>query len=389
MRLSGYSVPNVKSGPDENEWIASLDPLHADDVIAMLPDLNEKRDISGIISMARLIIPAEPDLQGFGYHEANAATRDIGILLGSLKRHGVEPQSVIENLAGKMQWLAGKTFLPPRDTLLHYTVWNPADRRRRTYTGTADEMYLIDSVVMAMDPLACAIRLLRKLHYTSMRSAAFKEICENVMSCFQKVIEGIVLARRKVSLSYFSSELRLYFDPITLAGQQYLGPGAVEMPMFVYDHLLWSSDCKDPEYTIFKRTYLPYVHPEMRGICHEFESRDSLLGKCFKNIVHDHIGFDPFVLESMQALRLCFQQLKSFRMPHRKVAEEAYHHVNEDGNAAECVETGHHEYRSNGSGGYSPGILSHIVELTNSKIAKLDAYIAFYQLKLKPVAYPG
>nr|WP_295930636.1 monodechloroaminopyrrolnitrin synthase PrnB family protein [uncultured Dyadobacter sp.] len=378
MRPSCYSVSDLKSVTNENEWIASLDPLRADDVMARIPRMNEKRDVKGLVSIATMIMPAEPDLRGFGYHEANAATRDIGILLGSLKRHGIEPHTVVDGLADKMLWLAAKTSLPPRDTLLHYTIWNPVDDRRRTYTGTADEIHLIDSVVMAMDPLVAAIRLLGELHYTSLHARAFREICEKVTNCFQKVIDGIVLARRKVSLSYFSSELRLYFDPITLDGRQYLGPGAVEMPMFIFDHLLWSSDCKDPEYAVFKNTYLPYVHPEMRGIYLEFDGKDSLLGKCLKNIVDERMVFNPVVCESLRALRLCFQQLKSFRMPHRKVAEEAYDHVNGQGHASE---SSRHEYRHKGSGGYSPGILSHIVGLTNAKIAKLDECIALYQLR--------
>lgn len=378
MRSSYYAVSALKSTTNENEWIASLDPLGADDVMALVPRMNEDKDVKGLASLAALIMPAGPDLRGFGYHEANAATRDIGILLGSLKRHGIEPHTAVDGLAEKMLLLAAKTFLPPRDTLLHYTIWNPVGDRRRSYTGTADEMCLIDSVVMAMDPLVAAIRLLGELHHTPLHAGVFKELCEKVTNCFQKVIDGIVLARRKVSLSYFSSELRLYFDPIVLDGRQYLGPGAVEMPMFVFDHLLWSSDCEDPEYRIFKNTYLPYVHQEMRGIYIEFERKQSLLGKCFKSIVDEGIGFDPVVCASLRALRLCFQQLKSFRMPHRKVAEEAYEHVNGEDPAPE---TGSHEYRHKGSGGYSPGILSHIVGLTNAKIAKLDECIALYQLR--------
>lgn len=378
MRSSDYAVSDLKSTTNENEWIASLDPLGADDVMALVPRMNVDKDVKGLASLAALIMPTEADLRALGYHEANAATRDIGILLGSLKRHGIEPHTAVDGLSDKMLLLAAKTFLPPRDTLLHYTIWNPAGGRRRTYTGTSDEMHLIDSVVMAMDPLVAAIRLLGDLHHTSLHAEVFKELCEKVTNCFQKVVDGIVLARRKLCLSYFSSELRLYFDPITLDGREYLGPGAVEMPMFVFDHLLWSSDCEDPEYAVFKNTYLPYVHPEMRWIYLEFDAKDSLLGKCLKNIVEEGMVFDPVVCESLRALRLCFQQLKSFRMPHRKVAEEAYEHVNGQGHAPEAS---HNEYRHKGSGGYSPGILSHIVGLTNTKIAKLDECIALYQLR--------
>jgi hypothetical protein len=375
----------------ENEVIASLDPLNADGLISQIPDLNKNKDVNSLVSLGEKLMPSWPDLQEFDYYQANAAIRDIGILLGSIKRHGIEPYTVIPDLEVITKLLAVKTSMPPRDTLLHYTVWNPVGHRRRTYTGMADEHYLMDSVVMAIDPLVCAIRLLKELHHTPLHSGDFERICEDVVAHFQKVIEGMVLARRNVSLSYFATELRLYFDPIILDGREYLGPGAVEMPMFVFDHLLWSCDCDDAEYQIFKATYLPYVHPEMRKVYIQFQNRDSLLGKCYKNIVKNNIDFDPSVYASMRALRMCFQQLKSFRMPHRKVAEEAYAHT--AGELHGCAHTRNsisQDYRTNGSGGYSPDILSHIVKLTNQKTAKLDACIAFYELKAgRSFVYPG
>ncbi|MHA4739889.1 monodechloroaminopyrrolnitrin synthase PrnB family protein [Dyadobacter sp. MSC1_007] len=375
----------------ENEVIASLDPLNADGLIGQIPDLNKNKDVNSLVFSTKNLMPSWPDLQEFDYYQANAAIRDIGILLGSIKRHGVEPYTVIPDLEAKMKHLATKTSMPPRDTLLHYTVWNPAGDRKRMYTGTADEHYLIDSVVTAIDPLVCAIYLLKELHYTPLHSGDFERICDQVVGHFQKVIDGMVLARRNVSLSYFATELRLYFDPIMLDGREYLGPGAVEMPMFVFDQLLWSCDCDDVEYQIFKKTYLPYVHPEMRKIYIQYQNRDSLLGKCYKNIVKKNIDFDPSVYTSMRALRMCFQQLKSFRMPHKKVAEEAYAHTSGEHHGCDHVKNSiSQDYRANGSGGYSPDILSNIVKLTNQKTAKLDACIAFYELKAgRSFVYPG
>lgn len=333
--------------------------------------------MKGLITLAGALMPSLKTLKRLNYFEANAAIRDIGIVLGSLKRHGVEPATVIPNLETTTSLLASRTSMPPRDTLLHYTVWNPTDHRRRTYTGTRDEHFLIDSVITALDPLVYAIRLLKQLHATSLESDRFQQTCEEVTVQFQKVIDGMVLARRKVCLSYFASELRLYFDPIQLNGREFLGPGAVEMPMFVFDHLLWSCDCDDAAYDIFKQTYLPYVHPEMRAIFHEFQDQASLLGKCYHLIVRQHVEFHPVVYQSLCALRHCFQQLKSFRMPHKKVAEEAYAHAAGADGLSDAMERAD-AYRSNGSGGYSPGVLSHIVDLTNKKAAMLDACISFY-----------
>ncbi|SDF50114.1 protein of unknown function [Dyadobacter soli] len=375
MTAVAYGIWKGQEKSSENDIIANLDPLGADDLMKRIPDINNSRDVSALVSLANTVTPSLCGAQDLEYHQANAAIRDIGIFLGSIKRHGIEPCAVIHDLEAIMNVLAETTSMPPRDTLLHYTVWNPADHRRRTYTDTRDEHCLIDSVVKAMDPLVKAIRLLANLHHTPMQFTDFKIICENAAARFQQVVDGMVLARRNVSLSFFATELRLYFDPVRIGGREYLGPGAVEMPMFVFDQLLWSCDCADEDYRVFKETYLPYVHPEMRDIYLKYQKHDSLLGKCFRTIIDDRLDFDPIVLESMRALRQCFQQLKRFRMPHKKVAEEAYAQEIRE------VDSENSDHRSHGSGGYSPDILSHIVKLTNQKVAKLDAYISFYEVK--------
>lgn len=367
--------PIGRVGLNENNFIASLDPLGVDDLLAHVPRMNIESDTRALTHTLLRIVHAVSDGRSFDYYTANAAMRDVGILLGSVKRHGIEPEQIVSDLGGKLNTLAAHTRLPPRDTLLHYTVWNPTGARRRTYTGTQDELHLINSVVTAMEPLVHAIGRLKALHAVSVHSQDFQSLCAEARAHFQYVIDGMVMARRHVSPAFFAKELRLYFDPIVLGGKEYLGPGAVEMPMFVFDQLLWSADCGDPGYHAFKNAYLPYVHPRMRDIYVEFEGRNSLLSKCMSEILHGSGSFDPVAYESLQALRLCFQQLKSFRTPHRKVAEEAYDH---GGSPAAASELGK-EVRHTGSGGYAPAILSHILDLTIRKLADLDTCIAYYQ----------
>jgi hypothetical protein len=382
MKITDSNPVQLHIDSLENKLISNLDPLKADDYMGRVPILNKQKDIRELASLAEYMMPSKSEIQVFNYYEANAATRDIGFLLGSLKRHGIEPARKIQDLGEKMNLLSEKTNLPPRDTLLHYTVWNPVGNRRRSYTGTEDENHLIDSVVIAMQPLVNAIHLLKRLHDIPIRSASFKHICDQMAVNFKKVIEGIVVARRKVSPSYFTEELRLYFDPIILNNQKYLGPGAVEMPMFVFDHLLWSSDCDNEEYQVFKETYVPYIHSEMRSIYYQFENRRSLLSKCCSAITNQNTDFDPITFKSLKALRSCFRLLNSFRMPHKKVAEEAYSHLNDPTATEQHV---NQAYRNNGSGGYSPTILSHILQLTNQSAAKLDGCIAVYQNRARIV----
>ena len=341
----------------EDERISSLDPLHADAHLCRLPHMNAAKDTVGLALLLADLLPSMDSALAFDTHQACAVMRDLGFLLGSLKRHGVEPVEVTPQLEEKTNLLGWRSSLPPRDTLLHYTVWNPTGHRRRTYTGTKDETNLIDSVVLAMHPLTQAILLLENLHRTPFQHPSFAEVCRQVQTHFEKVIEGVVLARRSVSPAYFANELRFYFDPITLNGRQYLGPGAVEMPMFVFDHLLWGSDCADVHYTEFKGTYVPYIHPVMRAVYAAFPAgTPSLVTKICGAAAH---GTD--VQPAIKALKECMRQLKSFRMPHKKLAEEAYAHSGA-------------ENRTHGSGGYSTDILSHILHLMNKQAETLNAF---------------
>jgi monodechloroaminopyrrolnitrin synthase len=260
--------------------------------------------------------------------------------------------------------LGEKTDLPPRDTLIHYTVWNPDGERLRTYTGTDDEKHLIESVKIAMSPLVQAIKDLKELYFISPESEDFSLLCERVKDNLEKMVKAIVHAKRNVSTYYFATELRLYFDPITLNGREYLGPGAVEMPLFVFDHILWGSDCFEEEYIKFKQTYLPYILPEMRIIFNEFSGSKSLLTQMSSMLEHAPT-FDHNVFQSIKKIKELCLLLKSFRMPHKKMAEESYNHDGEN-------------TRKQGSGGYQTDILAYIMKLNFNKFDNFEKSVHGY-----------
>lgn len=360
----------------EDLYIASLDPLAIDDIIKTLPKLNEQKDTIALVLMLVDMLPYTATAANFDCYQACAAMRDIGILLGSLKRHKVEPVNVIPDLEEKLNLLASKTSLPPRDTLLHYTVWNPQGERLRTYTGSADEKQLIESVRIAMQPLIMAIYYLKTLHVIPINLLEFNVICEQVLIYFSQMVKGVVHAKKNVSPHYFAQELRFYFDPIILNQREYLGPGAVEMPVFVFDHLLWGADCKDEAYVDFKYTYLPYIQNHVRDIFKEFEGKESLVTKLVNSLQGE--PFNENVVLSAKALLKLFTMLKSFRMPHKKLADEAYAHSKMASDTPHSV-SADKEARTKGSGGYSPQILDYILQLTlenNDKVeSSLNAYI--------------
>ena len=340
----------------QQEKIQSLDPLNFDQALPVLHALNREGNTHEIIQLLYRHLPVPDRLDGFVYEEAIACMRDLGIFIGILKRHGIEPVDVIPELEYVLLVLMVKTNLPPRDTLIHYTAWNPTDERIRTYTGLEDEKQLIESVRIAYPSLLDAIAILEKTYLIPLTDPSFADHCTTIREMLEGMVKGIVLAKRKVSPEVFANELRFYYDAIKVDyNNRYMGPGAVEMPMFVIDHLLWSCDCDDEVYTEFKKGYLNYNLLAVRDVYHRFDKKPSLTTR-----MTEAFAANPSneVFNNALALSDLFTVLKSFRMPHKKVAESAYQHQDEK----------HHQ---KGSGGYAVDILQHIIDLQQRNTASL------------------
>lgn len=349
----------------EDRYISSLDPLHADKPLRLVPALNEKRDTIALVLMLVDMLPSVAEAAQFDFHQACAAMRDIGIMLGSLKRHGVEPVHVIPELEDKLNLMGEISGLPPRDTLIHYVRWNPDNERLRTYTGTEDEKQLIASVRVAMPTLHKAILLLDQLYNLPLDAPEFVSLCDETTENFGGMVEGVVNARRNVSPKYFAEELRFYFDPIILNEREYLGPGAVEMPVFLFDHILWNCDLHDEKYVQFKEAYLPYNQELIRKLYDKYQGLPSLSSKIITELSTSK-KYTEDTLAGAKAFNKLFNCLKSFRAPHKKLADEAYVHAGKD------------EYREKGSGGYDPGILHYISQLNTEIHDRLKVSIKGY-----------
>jgi hypothetical protein len=338
-----------------NSSIPSLDPIGFDTKISTLHDLNRAGNMQEIIQLLYRCLPMPDQLDRFSYEESIATMRDLGIFIGILKRNGIEPVEVVPELEYVLLVLMVKTDLPPRDTLL-------------PYTALPDEVALIDSVKIAMPSLVDAIFELESIHNSEEFSgSAFEQHCLLAKRKIEDMVKAVVHARRNVSREVFANELRFYYDPIKVDyNKDYIGPGAVEMPMFVFDHLLWSCDCDDATYTAFKESYLPYNLRLVRETYLKFNGKESLLTRVENNLVQN--GSAENVRAAQHVLEIC-TVLKSFRMPHKKMAEEAYSHKDE-------------EHREKGSGGYSTDILSHIIQLQNERISSLQTTLAYSKFKV-------
>lgn len=343
------------------EEIQSLDPLKLDQKFPLLHQLNSQHDGRAICQLLYSILPSPDILEGFSYEEAVAAMRDLGIFMGILKRNGIEPVEEIPELEYVLLVLMVKTDLPPRDTLSHYTLWNPGGERMRTYTGTSDERQLIESVKMAFPDLIDAILMLDSIYAKPLGDVDFVNACQMARKKMEAMVMGIVHAKRNVSPAFFANELRFYYDPIKVDyRKEYIGPGAVELPMFLFDHILWNCDLEDHEYIAFKEGYLPFNLKFVRDIYWKYKGKPSLL-----NVIKDNLAFNPSEksVRAAEAVLEFFNILKSFRMPHKKLAEQVYAHK-EDHN------------RANGSGGYTIDILHRILFLQNQQMIALQDSLA-------------
>lgn len=330
--------------------VAACDPLQARSLVLQLPGLNRNKDVPGIVGLLREFLPLRGVPSGWGFVEAAAAMRDIGFFLGSLKRHGHEPADVVPGLEPVLLDLARMTDLPPRETLLHVTVWNPAAAdAQRSYTGLSDEAHLLESVRISMAALEAAIAVTVELHDVPLRSPAFAQGCDELAAYLQKMVESIVYAYRFISPQVFYDELRPFYEPIRIGGQSYLGPGAVEMPLFVLDHVLWGSQSDHQAYREFKETYLPYVLPAYRAVYARFAGRPSLVDRAIGEARAAGAQGEP-VRAGLAALNRIFVVLLRFRAPHVQLAERVY----EVGRSGPAI----------GSGGYAPSMLGDLATLT-------------------------
>ncbi|MEW7855000.1 monodechloroaminopyrrolnitrin synthase PrnB family protein [Pseudomonas chlororaphis] len=339
--------------------VAACDPLQARSLVLQLPGLNRNKDVPGIIGLLREFLPARGVPSGWGFVEAAAAMRDIGFFLGSLKRHGHEPADVVPGLEPVLLDLARATGLPPRETLLHVTVWNPATAdAQRSYTGLPDEVHLLESVRISMAALEAAIAVTVELSDVPLRSPAFAQGCDELEAYLQKMVESIVYAYRFISPQVFYDELRPFYEPIRVGGQSYLGPGAVEMPLFVLEHVLWGSQSDDQAYREFKETYLPYVLPAYRAVYARFSGEPALIDRALDEA--RAVGArDEHVRAGLTALERVFKVLLRFRAPHLKLAERAY----EVGQSGPTI----------GSGGYAPSMLGELLTLTYAARSRIRA----------------
>lgn len=349
--------------PKEYVEIAALDPLGLDQRMRILPLLNEGKAVGAIIDILSANLPEVSRIESMILTEAHAATRDMGMLMASVKRHGVEPANAIPGLEPVMLALANKTGMIPRETIMHYSVWNPDGERRRTFIGSIDEHRTIESLKIGVPGLEQSIRNISDLYFVSPYSEEFSLYCDDIEFYFTSMIDAIVYSVQHVSPRAFALEMRPYYDPIIIGGQEYMGVGPVNLPIFVFDLILWASEVTDRSYKVFREHLIPILTPQFREIFAMFQRKHSLV-RIIGELLTNHHEITTTLLESAESLNRLLDILVRFRNPHKRLAERAFEHL---------------DTSATGSSGYRPDILGHIADLTAEAKYELKQQINFAQ----------
>lgn len=349
------------------EEVHRLDPLKFDPHIQRLHQLNLNREVNEISVLLKYLLSGLKNPDCLSTEEGLAVMRDVGIFIGILRRMEIEPVHQVPELLPVLLAISDKTGLPPRDTLLHYTLWNPDGERMRTYTGASDEKDLIRSVKLSYPDLLLAIIMLDKLYANPFSGEEFDSTCDVIRDSIHAMIDGIVHAKRHVSPAFFANELRFYYDPVIVDRfEPYMGPGAVEMPMFLFDHILWNCDLDDEVYSAFKESFLPYNFEFIRKLYYQYKGKPSVWSIIIENL---RKAPSKETLSAAEAVLNFSYILKGFRKPHKRLAEQSYAYK-QDFN------------RSTGSGGYSVDILDRILDLQTRQILLLQETIKVARNKL-------
>ncbi|MDX2559227.1 DUF1864 family protein [Streptomyces sp. TX20-6-3] len=331
--------------------IRAADPLGADGLLAAVPAMNADADVAALTVALRALVPDIDRAAQWSVGHALAAMRDLGILLGSLKRHGVQPLAAVPEALPVLELLGRRTDMVPRDTVHHYTTWNPPGPRRRTYTGHPTEARLQDAVRMVFPGLVAAVDDCGRVARLEPYDPGFATALDRVARHVRTMVDSIDLTVAQVPPEYFAATLRPYFEEVEVDGRDYLGPAAAQVPLWLVDLTLWQCDRSDPAYEAFLTESVPYALPAWRAFHTRHRGGVSAVSKLSAAVSWE--GADrlpPPLTASAEALGRVLRLLKTFRARHLGIARKAY-----------SEETRLYE---EGSGGAPVALLRSILDLT-------------------------
>ena len=332
---------------DEAQYVNQLDPLGLDQFfMKKLPACNLDGATGPIIEQVQQLKLEELELTTVSKPQALAITRDLGFIAASLERHMVALADA-PGLTRTMYRLAPLTQEIPRDTIYSYTIRNPGQQKRRSFTGYYEELVFIEALERGVeDCLKCLpilVDVLAMPPHDPQCVAMVRQCTE-----YTKTSVTVMLKVREVlPPRFFSEELRPYFPPVMVEGHQYFAPNGGQMPLALFDWLVWGVDVEDKDFWEFFYDIIEYYPYELRTIPKSVGIKQSLVTKTI-TALQQHPN-DAQILALAKTVEQLLDMLLKFRFPHIKVARDNLQI---------------RPANSKGSGGYDDTMLQRLVDAT-------------------------
>ncbi|MFB7895920.1 monodechloroaminopyrrolnitrin synthase PrnB family protein [Streptomyces xiamenensis] len=353
---STATTPDLDLGnPIRVATIRDLDPLDADRACFDLRRQNETADVRALTAALRTLLPDADALAGYSVEESVAAMRDLGLFLGSVKRHGPEPLDLVPEALPVLRELGRRTDMVPRDTVHHYCTWNPLGARQRMYTGDVQEAYLQESVRMVFPHLRDGLELAAVLGDTDLADPKFALLTDELSRHTESTVTAIDMVVANVGPEFFARVLRPYFEEIDVGDRVLLGPAAAQVPLWLIDLAIWAADHSEPGYQEFLRESIPYSLRRWRDLYGRWIRTPSVVGRLVEAFGEDPGEAErraPALRASTEALARLLRVLVVFRGRHLGIARKAY-----DADL---------RLYPVGSGGASVDLLRQIIDLTRA-----------------------
>lgn len=346
----------------EYQQAQNADPFGADmRLVEDVPRFNQAADCGGLLKILRELVAVAPKAASLSPPEAWAAIRDLGFVMGPIKRRGVEPVPDVPKLGDYLLQLAERAgCLHPRDDVFTLTVANPTGTRRRTYTNSPSEYAFIEAVGVSMVTMDRCIADICTMLQHPLHSAHFEAWAKQAADTFQGVIDALLSVRTRVDPDWFANIFTRNLEKIAINGGSYHGPSADQTQMLLIDWILYGQS--DPHYVAFFNSLQQHLRPLHRQIMsqhrqvHGGSVLDMVRRKYAQSLTIDAGQTD----RSVQSIIRLLKRIRTFRYPHRKIAIDSFAMRDEN--------------RQIGSGGLTPDSdLRKLIDWTEQAIAEFQA----------------
>ncbi|MFI7004515.1 monodechloroaminopyrrolnitrin synthase PrnB family protein [Nocardia sp. NPDC050175] len=315
--------------------------------------MNAAADVRELAKSFRQLIWRAREVDLLRVPDRLAAMRDAGMFLSSLQRHGVEPLEAVPEATDALLAWGLSVDMVPRDTVLHYSVWNPPGKRQRMFLGDRQESVLIDAArvsTLLIDEIAPTLAGLAELRPSD---TAFGEICHAAADQLETLPEVMNDVYRNVDpVKFYAARLGPFMTDVVVADRQFYGPAPMHVPLYLIDRLVWSSDHADADLKYFHHDLVKYGLPQWRRLFEYTAGASSLVTRLAREFERPTGPPATRVADAMDGVIRIMNALVTFRTKHSLLAGGAYTDTS---------------LYSTATAGVSPGLLDHILTLTRER----------------------